>query len=396
MNRLETLRETVALLLQGFGDTVNAWLGVFDTAGGAITLEWPAVLLLAPLPLLARLLPEARNWHAALHVHFFEPLRELAASGRIRLGNPLLTAGVVLIWLLLLVSTARPVWLGEAVQLQTEGREMMLAVDISGSMQTRDMLINNRPVSRIFAVKAVAREFIARRQGDRMGLILFGSRPYLQMPLSFDLKTLEILLSEAQLGFAGQQTAIGDAIALAVKRLRDRPAENRVLILLTDGSNTSGEFEPRQAAQLAATEGLRIHTIGIGADRVPYRGFARSLIRNRELDEKTLREISEIGGGRYFRARNPQQLKQIYRELDALEPLPQEEEIYRPHTSLYHWPLGAALLLSFLLALYPALSTLRAHTLRLYALLGPSATPDAPAEDEHHPTKTAFDPGTRR
>jgi len=252
------------------------------------------------------------------------------------------------------------------------------------------------PASRLAVVKDVAGEFIARRTGDRVGLILFGSRPYLQTPLTFDRTTVRRLLEEAESGLAGEQTAIGDAIGLAIKRLRERPAENRVLILLTDGSNTSGEFEPRQAAQLAATEGLRIHTIGIGADRVPYRGFARSMIRNRELDEKTLREISKIAGGRYFRARSPQQLKQIYQELDALEPLPQEEEIYRPHTSLYHWPLGAALLLSFLLALYPALSTLRAHAARLYAFLDPSAAPDAKPDSERNPGQNAPDPVARR
>lgn len=382
------LLQTAQALLDSFGEAVNSSLGVFDRAGGSLTLEWPAVLLLAPLPLLARLLPEARNWHAALRVHFFDPLRQVAGGG-MRPGNPLLAAGMWLLWLLLLTGAARPTWLGEAIQLQTEGREMMLAVDISGSMETRDMNLNGRAVQRIDAVKAVVRDFIARRQGDRMGLILFGSQPYLQMPLSADLQTLETLLLEAQLGFAGRQTAIGDAIALAVKRLRNRPAENRVLILLTDGSNTAGEFEPLQAAQLAHAEGVRIHAIGIGADRVPYRGFGRSLIMNRELDERMLRRIADAASGRYFRARNPQQLKQIYRELDALEPLPQEEEVFRPRTSLYHWPLAAALLLSFLGALRPAAPGLLRLLARLRALTSVDAAADAPGAVGRGPTAGA-------
>lgn len=393
---MNELLQTVGLQLDSFGRAVNAGLGVFDRADGALTLEWPAVLLLAPLPLLARLLPEARNWHAALHVYFFEPLRKVVSGGRMRLGNPLRTTGMWLLWLLLLAGAARPTWLGEAIQLQTEGREIMLAVDISGSMETQDMLLNRRTVQRIVAVKSVVRDFIARRQGDRMGLILFGSRPYLQMPLSADLKTLETLLAEAQLGFAGRQTAIGDAIALAVKRLRDRPAENRVLILLTDGSNTAGEFEPLQAAELANTEGVRIHTIGIGADRVPYRGFSRALVMNRDLDEGMLRRIARAAGGRYFRARNPQQLKKIYEELDTLEPLPQEREIFRPRTSLYHWPLAAALLLSFLWALRPGLPALARLLGRLRALTSPVAAAEPQSAARRRPVGTTGDKLVRR
>src|SRR5690606_5617973 len=152
-----------------------------------------------------------------------------------------------LIWLLCVAAAARPQWVGEPVQLSATGRDLLLAVDISGSMETPDMEVQNRNLQRIDVVKFVVSGFVKRRENDRLGLILFGSNAYLQVPLTFDRATVQTLLQEAQLGFAGQQTAIGDAIGLAIKRLRDRPESSRVLILLSDGANTAGEVDPRQA-----------------------------------------------------------------------------------------------------------------------------------------------------
>lgn len=317
---------------------------------------WPWVLLLAPLPLLVRhLAPPARSQAPALRAPFFDEWRQLSdnQTGRGRSTGLLPLLGLWLLWVLLLVATARPVWIGDPVELPNSGRDLMLAVDISGSMRYEDMQVNRRTVTRIDAVKEVGGEFIGRRLGDRLGLILFGSRAYVQSPLSFDTDTVERFLREAQIGFAGKETAIGDAIGLGVKRLRERPADNRVLILLTDGQDTASSVGPLEAADLAADQGIRIYTIGIGADSMTVPGFfgSRRVNPSAELDEQGLREIARRTGGQYFRARDPQELAAIYQLLDELEPVEQAAAIYRPRQALGYLPLLAALAISFLLAL---------------------------------------------
>ena len=163
-------------------------------------------------------------------------------------------------------------------------------------------------------------------------------------------------LREAQLGFAGRETAIGDAVGLAVKRLRERPADSRVLILLTDGANNAGEVQPLDAARLAADNSVRIHTIGIGSDKMVMPGlfgssFGSQVVNpSRDLDEETLRRIAELTGGNYFRARDPAELVNIYQLLDAMEPVEQEAQSYRPQKSLFHLPLALAFVLSLGLA----------------------------------------------
>jgi len=209
----------------------------------------------------------------------------------------------------------------------------------------------------LVATKSVAGKFIERRQGDRIGLILFGERAYLQTPLTFDRKTVVTLLNESFIGLAGKKTAIGDAIGLAIKRLKDKAAESRVLILMTDGANTAGEVKPLKTAELAARSGLKVYTIGIGADAVVVRslfGGKRVVNPSRDLDEKTLTAIAEQTGGRYFRARNTEQFEQIYALLDELEPVDQEAQVYRPFEALFYWPLTLALSLVMLLAALPA------------------------------------------
>jgi len=224
----------------------------------------------------------------------------------------------------------------------------MLAVDISGSMATKDMRVNDEFLDRLTIVKAVVGQFAQARLGDRVGLILFGTNAYLQAPLTFDLKSVNRLLVEAPVGIAGGKTAIGDAIGLAVKRLRQRPHDEKVLILLTDGANNVGEVEPAKAAELAARDGITIYTVGVGADEMRLPSVFRAL-GNRvtnpsaDLDETTLRDIAEVTAGQYFRARDPQALMQIYAKIDELEPVTQEAETYRPIQALYYWPLTASL-----------------------------------------------------
>jgi Ca-activated chloride channel family protein len=227
----------------------------------------------------------------------------------------------------------------------------MLAVDLSGSMQTPDMQSDHGPVTRLAAVKAVAGDFIRRRAGDRLGLILFGDEAYLQAPLTLDRSTVHALLDEAQIGLAGQQTAIGDAIGLAIKRLRDEPAGNRILILLTDGASNAGSVDPMKAADLAAQEGVRIYTIGVGADQLAERGpFGLMQMVPSDLDETALKAIAGKTGGRYFRASDVTSLAEIYGVLDRIEPRSKDGQSWRPVEELYAWPLGAALLLTVLMA----------------------------------------------
>ncbi|MGR9091133.1 MAG: VWA domain-containing protein, partial [Gammaproteobacteria bacterium] len=190
-------------------------------------------------------------------------------------------------------------------------------------------------------------DFIDRRVGDRVGLVLFGTQAYLHVPLTFDRPTVKQLLDESLIGLAGPSTAIGDAIGLAVKRLRANDSDDKILILITDGANTAGVIDPVRAAELAAQAGLTIHTIGIGADEIMVRRLFGSFRFNpsRDLDEKTLRAIAEKTNGRYFRARDLEELEQIYAEIDKLEPVERGGEHFRPTTPLYPWPLAAALLL---------------------------------------------------
>jgi Ca-activated chloride channel family protein len=234
-------------------------------------------------------------------------------------------------------------------------RDLLLAVDISGSMKTPDMVWRGQEINRLDTVKIVVGDFVVRRESDRLGLVLFGTNAYLQAPLTFDRNTVNRLLQEAQLGFAGEKTAIGDAIGLATKRLRQRPDNSRVLILLTDGANTAGQVTPLKAAQLAAQSGIKVYTIGVGADEMKQAGLfgsnfgSRTINPSRDLDEGTLRSIAEETGGEYFRARSPKDLEEIYTLMDTLEPIEQEAETFRPTQALFYWPLLWALGISLLL-----------------------------------------------
>ncbi len=320
-------------------------------SGAAFAFAWPWMLLALPLPWLLRLvLPRAEPARmSALRVPFYRLLSvEQPEAAPVPRRWPLLLA--LLAWLLLVLAAARPQWLGEPVPLPMAGRDLMLAVDLSGSMTEEDMVIGTRVVDRLTAVKAVAGDFIERREGDRVGLILFGEQAYVQTPLTFDRATARTLLFEAVVGLAGRATAIGDAIGLAVKRLRDQPNEERVLVLLTDGANTAGSIAPLKAAELADEAGVRIYTIGVGADpRAGLGAFGLSIGRN-AIDEATLSAIAEQTGGRYFRARDVRELQGIYGLLDELEPAESDRQTVRPVAERFAWPLSVALLLSALVA----------------------------------------------
>ena len=318
-----------------------------------ISFALPWVFWIMPLPLLVALvMPRASvSTPSALRVPFFEAMQGSLINKQQQRSRLWLILAI-LAWLALLVAAARPQLIGETIRMPVSGRSLMMAVDISGSMQNRDMVIKGRPVSRLTAVKTVAGDFIQHREGDRIGLILFGSNAYLQAPLTLDRKTVSVLLDEAALGLAGRRTAIGDAIGLAVKRLREQPEQNRVLILLTDGANTDGSIDPLKAADLAAQEKVRIYTIGVGSDGgVVQTPFGIQRTSGGDLDEPTLKAIASKTSGEYFRARDVKSLQQIYAILDKMEPVSKDDLTYRPVDELYYWPLALALLLSVLIVL---------------------------------------------
>ncbi len=319
-----------------------------------INFDWPWFLAALPLPLLIRWLVSANlpAEQAALKVPFLEDFSEGETTAVSKTEQwPLLLAALA--WLLLVLACTRPQWLGEPIEQAVSGRDLMLAVDLSGSMEEQDFMLNTRPVDRLTAAKGVASDFINRRVGDRVGLILFGTQAYLQTPLTFDRKTVMTLLNESVIGLAGDNTAIGDAIGLAVKRLKDEQANSRVLVLMTDGANTAGEVTPLKAAELAAAQHLKIYTIGIGADEMIVRSFFgnRKVNPSVDLDEKTLIKIAESTGGQYYRARNTDELNNIYMRLDELEPVEKDKQYFRPRSELYFWPLGLSLMIAAFIAL---------------------------------------------
>jgi Ca-activated chloride channel family protein len=320
-----------------------------------LSFVWPWFYLILPLPFLYRKLRRSANsespyLESTILLSIAETQNRLVSSTSQR---RLLILLLIIAWLSLVTAIARPVNMGDPVALPTTGRDILLAVDISGSMEREDMIINGRQVNRLYAVKSVVSEFVNTREGDRLGLILFGERAYLQTPLTFDTKTLRDLLIEAQIGFAGNGTAIGDAIGLSVKKLKERPDSNRVLILLTDGSNTAGVLSPSEASDIAKKAKVKIYTIGIGDGRQRNQGlFGQTLVnQNNDLDERTLTAIADLTGGKYFRARDPRELRSIYDQLNKLEPIDQDEELLRPITSLFHWPLALFLTFSLLIIL---------------------------------------------
>lgn len=314
-------------------------------------LLWPWMLLLLPLPYLFRrwLRPVVTRVNSALRVPVVDDFEVAAASrAQVRITHRQTFWLVSAAWGLLILACTQPQWLGQPLEIPVSGRDLMLAVDLSQSMEITDFMLNGQQVDRLTATKEVARQFIARRTGDRLGLVLFGTQAYLQVPLTFDRTTVTQLLDEAVIGLAGENTAIGDAIGLAVKRLRDQTDAQKVLILMTDGANTAGVIEPVRAAELAANAGLKIYTIGIGADEMLVRRLFGTyrIDPSRDLDEKTLTAIAETTGGKYFRARDVQELETIYGELDKLEPVEHAGEHFRPAKDLFAWPLAAALALA--------------------------------------------------
>ncbi|MBV2122347.1 MAG: VWA domain-containing protein [Candidatus Thiodiazotropha sp. (ex Ctena orbiculata)] len=329
--------------------------------------HWPWMALLLILPLLARLFwrrPAADQFETveglqATLLHPSLPHLEAAFQTKrpkVPLSKRLYLGLLWLIWLSLVLAMMRPQWLEPYTENRTAGYDLMLLVDASHSMNALDFTLDEKQVSRMQVVKGVVSKFIEGRQGDRVGLLIFGSRAYVLSPLTYDRKAVNSLLQNVVPRIAGDGTAIGDALGLGVKKLRERPAGSRVLVLIADGENTAGTIPPLRAAELAGQEQIRIYSIGVGSNkkRIPIKENGRIVTRtDLNFNEQAMRDIAEAGGGAYFRATDTEALEKIYQKIDELEKTEAESRTVYVPQPLYHWPLTVALLLLLILGIYP-------------------------------------------
>ncbi len=308
-----------------------------------LSLAYSWLLLLLPVPwLLQRFLPDYRESRPALKVPFLDRLAE--ASGQTPGQGSAVLKGhrgqrllLLLAWCLLILALARPQWLEDPIVEERSLRDLLLLVDLSGSMEIQDFSDDQgRQVDRLTAVKQVLDGFLEQRQGDRIGLIFFGSAPFVQAPFSDDLETVRELLAEARVGMAGPKTVIGDALGLALNLFEQHEVEERVVMLLTDGNDTGSVIPPDQAARIAHDKGVVVHVVGMGSTDVEG---------EQPLDEAALKAIADVSNGSYFRAEDQQGLASVYQELDRLTPKKVEGRSYRPRRELYHWPLALVLIL---------------------------------------------------
>ena len=325
-----------------------------------IHIAYPLMFLLLLLPFVVHyLFSPLKGMHGdALHVPFLKDLANInlksgSVWGQVNVSDSSKLSlhfwELLAVFALLVCAMSRPQWVGEPIRIHSQSRDVLLVMDISNSMAEPDFVINRRPVSRLNAVKKVAGEFIDRRADDRIGLILFGTRAYLQSPITYDKAAVKQILYSMQAGMAGNSTAIGDALGLALKSLKDSPnAQDKVIILLTDGENNDGAITLPQAIKLAKEAGVKIYTIGVGGDRRDFSSFF-GLRLGGEVDEAGLKQIADDTSGTYFRARDTESLQQVYAAIDELEPTQNEDNFVQETKEYYYIPLLAALVLGMLL-----------------------------------------------
>jgi len=309
---------------------------------------WLLLFLLA-LPLLA--LHASRDHRATVHFSSLVTLKALRPSKvDFYAGLPFIIRFLALA--LLVVALARPQEGHKSTEILSVGVDIMLALDTSGSMRALDFIVEEERITRLAVVKGVVSEFIENRPNDRIGMVVFGEQAYTQCPLTLDQGILQSFLSKLEIGMAGDSTAIGSAIGIAVKRLKDLDSESKVIILLTDGRNNAGKLAPLQAAQTAKTFGIKIHTIGVGTKgKAPFLQNSifgqRYVYQEVDIDETTLQEISKITGGQYFRATDLESLKSIYKQIDEMEKSEVKVIDHSEYKELFHYFLlpGLALLL---------------------------------------------------
>lgn len=317
-----------------------------------IELAFPYALLLLPLPLVMRFIEPFRQPTQSVRVPFFVKLQTLSGE-RPRQGAMVLERSIAqrlmlpLLWCCLVVGMANPQWVGDPIERIKSGRDLMIAVDLSGSMEEEDFLAEDgTKTDRLVAVKSVLTELSRQREHDRLGLIVFGSAPYLQVPFTEDHKTWLTLLNETEIGMAGHSTVFGDAIGLAIKLFRNSDSENRVLIMLTDGNDSGSKVPPIDAAKVAQSQGIRIYTIAIGDPRTTG---------EKALDMRTLERVAEVTGGRNFQALDRDELSEAYQSIAELEPQSFEALSFSPRTPLHYLPVVLALVTFLVFSLSRAL-----------------------------------------
>jgi len=307
-------------------------------------LAHPWILVILPIPLLCWFfLPRVKaQLTSALKVPFFNAMLGIIEGDKRSLVSPSLLFVPVLVWVLLVIALSGPRWIGEPRPVEREGFNIMMVLDLSASMEITDMLVQDTPVSRLQVVKSAAKNFVAQRSGDKIGLILFGTRAYLQTPLTYDRHNVLLRIDDATAGLAGKTTSIGDAVGLAVKRLDKVPKQGRVIILLTDGANNSGFLSPIKAAELAKDESIKIYTIGLSSEEGLRDDFFGQVL-TADLDEDTLKKMAAMTGGRYFRATDTKTLNTIYKTINQMEKTKQDKATLRPQKEYYPWFVAFAL-----------------------------------------------------
>ena len=307
------------------------------------TLSQPWLLLLILLPLLVRrMLPPYREHRQAIRVPWFRRTAELfgrkPAHGAVIAGATASQRALDwILWTLIVIALAGPQYLEPPVSRVSPTRDLMLLVDLSGSMDTEDFTDSRgKTVDRLTAVKEVLADFLTRREGDRVGLIVFGNAAFVQVPFTQDLDACRLLLDETAVRMAGPRTAFGDAIGLGITLFERSEVEHRVMIALTDGNDTGSKVPPAEAAKIARDNEITIHVVGVGDP---------AATGEEKLDEEALTAVAAATGGRYYHAADRDQLQDIYAELDRIGTREVEAETYRPRVDLFHWPLAAFLVL---------------------------------------------------
>lgn len=300
--------------------------------------SWPWIFLLLPLPLLFRQPTQGLATNALrIPTMLSRALDDLQVSSRYTMSVEQIA--MWLAWIALLLALAQPWRPGDTVVQPVSGRALAMVVDLSGSMERRDFTLDGETSDRLSVVKSAAGQFIEARQGDRISLILFGREAFVASPLSFDLDAIRIILDSAGIGMAGRSTAIGDALGLAIKTLRNDTSDSKAIVLLSDGTNNSGSAEPESAASFARDLGIRIHSVAMGSDDSEASPSGYATANSADLDEATLEAIANDSGGKFFRARSSAELNAVYEEIDKLERSESDAPPVVLQQDLRHWPL---------------------------------------------------------
>lgn len=317
-----------------------------------LSFHWPYAALLLIVFLFFGLFSRKDRGGLYLRTYLTEVVKKIAPKSAILGQGFYIRWWPTLLWIIMTFALMRPQLVGEPLETPRSGRSIMLVLDISESMEAQDFTLDGRASDRISVAKSVLFDFIDQRRGDGLGLVVFGSEPFLHAPISFDHKTVKRFLLDSMVGFAGPKTAIGDALGLSIKKLMEQPPGEHLIVLLTDGQNNAGKLDPEVAADIAQKQGIRLYIVGLGASRMTVDSFfgPQTVNPSRDLDEAEprLKEMAKKTGGAYFRARDTAGLEAVYKEIDKLEPVVISSQVIIPKKELFYWPLSLVVILLFI------------------------------------------------